>query len=109
MNLLKSSTFLGNFCKGVKIYHFRATFIDIWQFFSGHTGVHSYTTSLKQESALVNVTVLRSQREREREREDDTWFSDKWCCMLEQCDQIWRNFTILANSQKSFGNFLGLI
>ena len=38
INLPKSITILGNFCKGVKIYHFWATFIDIWRFFSGHTG-----------------------------------------------------------------------
>ena len=38
INLPKSPTFLGNFCKGVKIYHFWATFIDIWRFLSGHTG-----------------------------------------------------------------------
>ena len=37
-NLSKSPTFLGNFCKGVKIYHysseiiFRQNFIDIWRF-----------------------------------------------------------------------------
>ena len=42
INLLKSPTFLGNFYKVVKIYEFWATFIDIWQFFSGHTesGAH---------------------------------------------------------------------
>ena len=39
INLPKSLTFLGNFCKGVKIYHFSskniygATFIDIWRLF----------------------------------------------------------------------------
>ena len=38
INLSKSTPFLGNFCEGVKIYHFWATFIDIWQYFSGHTG-----------------------------------------------------------------------
>ena len=38
INLPKSPTFLGNFCKGVKIYHFWATFVDIRQFFSGHSG-----------------------------------------------------------------------
>ena len=43
INLPRSPTFLGNFCKGVKIYSFQvksfwATFIDIWQYFSGHTG-----------------------------------------------------------------------
>ena len=37
INFPKSPTFLGNFCKWVKIYHFWATFIDIWWFFSGHT------------------------------------------------------------------------
>ena len=43
INLPKSSTFLGNFCKGVKINHFSTEiifgqlFIDIWQFFTGHT------------------------------------------------------------------------
>ena len=31
---------LGPFCKGVKIFHFGATFIDIWRFFTGHTGWH---------------------------------------------------------------------
>ena len=43
INLPKSPTFLGNFCKGVKIYHFWATFIDIWWFYSGHTGRDSDT------------------------------------------------------------------
>ena len=44
INWPKSSTFLGNFCKDVKICHFSseiifwATFIDIWRFFSGHSG-----------------------------------------------------------------------
>ena len=43
INKPKSPTFLGNFCKGVKIInfssgnHFWATFIDIWQIFTGHT------------------------------------------------------------------------
>jgi len=43
INLPKSPTFLGNFCEGIKIYHFSseinfwATFLDIWQFSSGHT------------------------------------------------------------------------
>ena len=30
-------TFLGNFCKGVKIFNIFETFIDIWRFFTGHT------------------------------------------------------------------------
>ena len=37
-----SPTFLGNFYKGVKIYHFWATFINIWRHFSGHIGCHTY-------------------------------------------------------------------
>ena len=43
INLPKSSTFLGNFCKGVKIFHFISEIIFgqlllTLQFFSGHTG-----------------------------------------------------------------------
>ena len=43
INLPQSPQFLGNICKGVKIYHFFlwnnfwASFIDIWRFLSGHT------------------------------------------------------------------------
>ena len=42
--LPKSPTFLGKFCKGVKIFNFSSgiifiTFINIWRFFSGHTVV----------------------------------------------------------------------
>ena len=42
INYPKSLTFLGNFCKYVKIYHFSwksflGNFIGIWRFFSGHT------------------------------------------------------------------------
>ena len=42
--LPKTPTFLGIFCKGVKIIHFSSEFIfgqlfiDIWRFLSGHTG-----------------------------------------------------------------------
>ena len=55
INVPKSPTFLGIFCKCVKIFHFScetifwATFIDICQFSSGHTGCESafiYHTSL---------------------------------------------------------------
>ena len=37
ISLPKSPTFVDNFCKGAKIYHFWATFIDIWRLFTGHT------------------------------------------------------------------------
>ena len=44
ISMPKSPTFLGDFCKGVKIFNysseiiFWATFIHIWQLFTGHTG-----------------------------------------------------------------------
>ena len=47
INLPKSLTFLWNFCKAVKIYHFSSeiilgqVFIDIWRLFSGHTDCQS--------------------------------------------------------------------
>ena len=47
INLLKSPTFLGNYCKGVKIYHFSCELIfgqlviEFWQFFTGHTDLPS--------------------------------------------------------------------
>ena len=52
INLSKYPTFLSNFCKGVKIYHFSSeiilgNFLDIWQFFSGHT--HTYPHFLIQQ------------------------------------------------------------
>ena len=39
--LPKLPTLFGNFCKGVKIFHFHfwATFIDIWRLFTGHTAI----------------------------------------------------------------------
>ena len=45
INLPKSLTLLGNFCKDAKIFnffewnHFWATFVDIWLFFTGHTAL----------------------------------------------------------------------
>ena len=40
------SHILGNFCKGVKIYHFGATFIDIGQFFKVLADQFPFKTSL---------------------------------------------------------------
>ena len=46
INLSTSPTFLGNFCKGVKIFYFYSEIIfrqrlnDIWRFFTGHTDRH---------------------------------------------------------------------
>ena len=43
INLPQSPTFLGNFCKGIEIFHFSSEisfgplFIYIWQLFTGHT------------------------------------------------------------------------
>ena len=56
INLHKSPTFLGIFCKGVKIYHFSseiifwATFIDIWRFFSSHTDRNQNYYDIKSEN-----------------------------------------------------------
>ena len=50
INLHKSPTFLGNFCKGVKIYHFSGEIIFgqlLWtfgNFFSGHTVQFCFST-----------------------------------------------------------------
>ena len=55
--LPKLLTFLGNFGKGCKIFHFSAeiiywaTFIDIWRLFTGHTDSES--------SSLFHFTVWR--------------------------------------------------
>ena len=47
INLPISPTFLGNFWKGVKIYHFWATFIHIWWFFLVTlVGIDKVTTRL---------------------------------------------------------------
>ena len=53
INLPKSPSFLGNLCKGVKIYHFSsgnhfgATFIDIWRFFWSHCSWVTFTRQCK--------------------------------------------------------------
>ena len=59
INLPKYLTFLGNFCKGIKMYHFSseihfwATFTDIWWFLSGHTGgIPSWRRCRQQRSAV---------------------------------------------------------
>jgi len=58
--LPKSPTFLGNFCKGVKIYHFSSEIIfgqllDIWRFFSGHTGCIALAQEHKKRKIFFNV------------------------------------------------------
>ena len=52
--LPKLPTFLGNFFKGFKIFHFWATFIDIWRLFTGHTGSVSIFSSVCQVVRLFN-------------------------------------------------------
>ena len=60
----KSPTFLGNFCKGYKIYHFSseikfwATFIDIWRFLSGHTGQEVQYLLLVHYSIVCAVAIF---------------------------------------------------
>ena len=64
INLPKSPTFLGIFCKGVKIYHFSseiifwATFIDIWQFSSGPSGGQPYSDTSPYEVGEYSLIVL---------------------------------------------------
>ena len=48
LTLLKSCTFVGNFCEGAKIYHFSSEIIfgqllEIWRFLSGHTAHYHKT------------------------------------------------------------------
>ena len=53
INLPKSPTFLGNFCKAANIIHFFywnhiwASFIDIWRFLSGHTATYRHLLNSK--------------------------------------------------------------
>ena len=63
MSLPKYPTFLGNFCKGVKIFHFY-TEIIFGQLFTGHTGynhrelvVFSFITYLEHEEVRNNSFV----------------------------------------------------
>ena len=59
INLPKSPTCLGNFCKGVKIHHFWATFIEIWRFFWSHwmyaptMETFSYPSKLKEKYSSI--------------------------------------------------------
>ena len=57
INLPKSPTFLGDFCKGAKIYHFWTTLIDIWQFFSGHTVTSSSKNYVSTNLGLVSCSL----------------------------------------------------
>ena len=55
--LPKSPIFIASLCKDVKIFHFFvesfwATFIDIWQLFTAHTGPN--LRPLNAETATVN-------------------------------------------------------
>ena len=61
--LPNSLTFLGNFCKGVKINHFYSEIIfgqllDIWQFFSGHTvHVAHHLVEARLRKNLISLTT----------------------------------------------------
>ena len=62
--LPKLPTFLGNFCIGVKIFHFSieiifgATFIDIWRLFTGHAA-YLYLTSHKKFGHNLGYNTLK--------------------------------------------------
>ena len=64
INLPKSPTILGNFCKGVKIYHFSIEIIFVqlsWTFanFSGHTAGHVSKHLFKCRHKLLHVADIR--------------------------------------------------
>ena len=63
INLPQSPTFLGNYCKGVKIYHFWATIIDIWRFFSGHTANYPHFFFQIWLGVPLPILQLRSRKE----------------------------------------------
>ena len=54
ISLPKSPSFLDNFCKG----HYWATFIDIWQLFTGHTNClpSSFYASIYNRQAIQSIT-----------------------------------------------------
>ena len=57
--LPKLPTMLGNFCISIKIIHFWATFIDIWRFYTGHTGEDERLHHQQQQSGLPMGTPKR--------------------------------------------------
>ena len=65
---LKLPPFLGNFCKGVKIYHFLlksflTTFIDIWRFFLVTLVVNQIFVTSTCEPKRAHIQVIPSQRD----------------------------------------------
>ena len=66
INLPKSLTFLWNFCKAVKIYHFSSeiilgqVFIDIWRLFSGHTDCQSRRQPPPPRSSRNRLILIRN-------------------------------------------------
>ena len=87
INLPKSPTFLGNFCKVVKIYHFSGKIIfgqllDIWQFFSGHT---DYIAPFVNESSNYfssHKFEKKFGRKRESNKLDKIRNIAPWFCLL---------------------------
>ena len=61
--LPKSPTFLGNFCKGVKIFNFWSTFIDIWRLFIDHTEFKANKASFDTLNDSFGVGKRRSIKE----------------------------------------------
>ena len=66
ITLPKSPTFLGSFYKGVKICNFSskiifwASFVDIWQLFTGHTGLNlTFVTMLDFDVNLMTFLFAR--------------------------------------------------
>ena len=100
INLPKSPTFLGKFCKGVKIFHFSSeiifgNFIEIWRFSSGHTA--------SKYGDLLKCYMLPSMAFRyyiktahyTRQNTALSWIAyNFWYC---QCDQIGRILKVLVD------------
>ena len=58
INLPQSITFFGNFCKGVKNYHFWGNFCKHLVIFSGHTAKPTRATSSIRRDIRQQITSL---------------------------------------------------
>ena len=84
INLPKSSTFLSNFCKGVKIFNFSSEIIFgqlLWNLaiFSGHTGGIRMRLQQRMDGCSIDLSIVRSFKscdDNSSTRHVDSW--DHW-------------------------------
>ena len=96
---------LGIFCKGVKIIYFLwnhiwATFIDIWQFLSGHTARNALQRQkvfCQKSLSLFNSIFLWNKKE------SFFWRSKTWANKIDCLMKLFRQ--LAYNSLPNFGNF----